>query len=105
MPEVLAEHHLPEVLDPGRVLADDQLCNVLDGTDDGAGVPLERRLAPAVQPGLVGDDADEHPVAHPRVADVRLDRGDLHATPRSNPTLSSTTRSTSPRSTFEFVIP
>ena len=105
VPEVLAEHHLPEVLDPGRILADDQLRNVLDGADDCAGVPLERRLTPAVQPGLVGDDPDEHPVPHPGVADVRLDGGDLHATPRSNPTLSSITRSTSPRSTFELVIP
>src|SRR4029450_1239374 len=98
VPEVLAEHHLPEVLDPGRVLADDQLGDVLDRADDGARVPLERRLAPAVQPRLVRDDADEHPVPHPRVADVRLDGGDLHATPRRRATLSSTTRSTSPRS-------
>ena len=105
VPEVLAEHHLPEVLDPGRVLADDQLGEVLDRADDGARVPLERRLAPAVEPRLVGDDADEDPVAHPRVADVRLDGGDLHETARSSATLSSTTRSTSPRSTFEFVIP
>ena len=48
VPEVLAEHHLPEVLDPGRVLADDQLGDVLDRADDRARVPLERRLAPAV---------------------------------------------------------
>ena len=107
VPEVLAEHHLPEVLDPRRVLADDQLRDVLDGSDDRARVPLERRLAPAVQPGLVGDDADEDPVAHPGVADVRLDGGDLHSTDLRgrSATLSSTTRSTSPRSTFEFVIP
>ena len=105
VPEVLAEHHLPEVLDPGRVLADDQLGDVLDRADDRARVPLERRLAPAVEPGLVGDHADEHPVAHPRVADVRLDGGDLHATRAAAPRSSSTTRSTSPRSTFEFVIP
>ena len=105
VPEVLAEHHLPEVLDPGRILPDDQLGDVLDRADDGARVPLERRLAPAVEPGLVGDHADEHPVAHPRVTDVGLDRRDLHATPRSSSTLVSTTRSTSPRSTFELVIP
>ena len=105
VPEVLAEHHLPEVLDPGRVLADDQLGDVLDRADDCAGVPFERRLTPAVRARLVGDDADEDPVPHPGVADVRLDGGDLHATPRSSSTLSSTTRSTSPRSTFELVIP
>ena len=100
VPEVLAEHHLPEVLDPRRVLADEQLGEVLDRADDAARVPLERRLAPAVQAGLVGDDADEDPVAHARVADVRLDGGDLHAAPfrpSSSSTLSSISRSISPR--------
>ena len=105
VPEVLAEHHLPEVLDPRRVLADDQLGEILDRADDRPRVPLERRLPPAVEPVLVGPHADEDPVAHARVADVRLDRGDLHATLRSSATLSSTTRPTSLRSTFEFVIP
>ena len=50
VPEVLAEHHLPEMLDARRVFADDQLGEVLDGADDRARVPLERRLAPAVRP-------------------------------------------------------
>ena len=36
----------------GRVLADEQLREVLDRADDGARVPLERRLAPALEPGL-----------------------------------------------------
>ena len=85
VPEVLAVHHLPEVLDPRRVFADDQLGEILDRADDRARVPLERRLAPAEQAGLVGDDLDEDPVAHPRVADVRLDRGDLHAALRTLP--------------------
>ena len=108
VPEVLAEHHLPEVLDPRRVLADDQLGQILDGADDRPRVPLERRLAPAVEAVLVGDDADEHPVAHPRVADVRLDRGDLHAaplSPSSSSTLASIRRAISLPSTLVFVIP
>ena len=105
VPEVLAVHHLPEVLDPRRVFADEQLREILDRADDGARVPLERRLAPAVQPGLVGEDLDEDPVPHPGVADVRFDCGDLHASPLSSATLSPTTSSTPPRSTFEFVIP
>ena len=108
VPEVLAEHHLPEVLDPGRVLADDQLGQILDGTDDRPRVPLERRLAPAVETVLVGDDANEHPVPHPRIADVRLDRGDLHAaplSPSSSATLSSISRPISLPSTLVFVIP
>ncbi len=81
VPEVLAEHHLPEVLDARRVLADDQVGQVLDRPHDRSGVPFERRLAPAVEAGLVGEHPDEDPVPHPRVADVRLDRGDLHETP------------------------
>ena len=55
VPEVLAVHHLPEVLDPRRVFADEQLGEVLDRADDGARVPFERRLAPAEQPVLVGE--------------------------------------------------
>ena len=57
---------------------------------------------------LVGDDADEDPVAHPRVADVRLDGGDLHAAPlrpSSSATLSSIRRVDLAASTFVFVIP
>ena len=108
VPEVLAEHHLPEVLDPRRVLADDQLGEILDRPHDRARVPLERRLAPAVEAGLVGDDPHEHPVAHARVADVRLDGGDLHAALRrlpSSATLSSISVVIPPRPTFVFVIP
>ena len=92
VPEVLPEHHLPQMLDPCRVLADDQLGEILDGAHDGPRVPLERGLAPAVEAGLVRQDAHEHPVAHPRVADVRLDRLDPHAALRTfeQATLSST---------------
>ena len=37
------------------ILADEQLGEILDRPDDRARVPLERRLAPAVQARLVGD--------------------------------------------------
>ena len=70
---MLAEHHLPEMLDAGRVFADEQLGEVLDRADDRARVPFERRLAPAEETRLVGDDLDENPVPHPGVADVGLD--------------------------------
>jgi hypothetical protein len=76
---VLAVHHLPQVLDARRILADQQRRKVLDRADDAARVPLERRLAPAVQARLVGMDLDENSVAHPRVADDGFDLGDLHA--------------------------
>ena len=108
VPEVLPEHHLPQVLDSRGILADDQLREVLDRSDDGARVPLERRLAPAVEAGLVRHDPDEDPVAHPCVADVRLDRRDLHVlllTRSSSATLSSTSVAVPPWPTFVFVIP
>src|SRR5438067_1362819 len=36
VPEVLAVHHLPEVLDAGRIFAQEQRLDVLNGPDDGA---------------------------------------------------------------------
>src|SRR5262249_23186756 len=43
------------------------------------GVPLKRRLAPAKEAGLIGQDFDENPVPHAGVADEGLYRGDFHA--------------------------
>src|SRR5262249_33580984 len=77
VPEMLAEHPLPEVLDPRGILADDQLGEVFDRADDAAGVPFEGGLAPAEQAVLVGEALDEDPVAHGGVAAVGLDAGDL----------------------------
>src|SRR5438105_793443 len=48
MPEMLAIHHLPEVLDAGGVFADEEGAQVLDSAQDAARVPFQRRLAPAV---------------------------------------------------------
>jgi len=79
VPEVLPVHHLPEVLDPRRVFAHQQLGTVLHGPDDGPRVPLERGLAPAEQAVLIGEYLHEHPVPHPGVTDVGLDANDLHA--------------------------
>jgi hypothetical protein len=79
VPEMLAIHHLPEMLDPGRILADEERGKVLDRPDDAAGVPLERRFAPADETGLIGHDLDEDPVPHSRVADEGFDGGDFHA--------------------------
>src|ERR1051325_8817340 len=58
--------------------ADDELRQIVDGPDDGAGGPFERRLAPAEQAVLIGEDLDEDPVAHARVADVGFDFHNLH---------------------------
>ena len=78
MPEVLAIHHLPQMLDPGRVFADEQHRQILDGTDDAPGVPLQGGLAPAVEAGLIGYHLDKDPVAHACVADQGLNAADLH---------------------------
>src|SRR5690606_22391494 len=78
VPEMLPIHHLPHVLDAPRVFADEQLADILNGANDRAGVPLERSFTPAPQAGLIGDDLDEDPVAHARMADVGFDGGDFH---------------------------
>ena len=85
-----------------------QLRDVLDRPDHRARVPLQRRLAPAPQAGLIGQDLDEHPVAHAGVTDEGFDGSDLHAPLRrlsSSATLSSTSVVVPPRPTFVFVIP
>ena len=66
------------MLDAARILADDQRREILDRADDGAGLEFERRLAEPDEPGNVGLDANENPVAQLRVDDDSLDRGDLH---------------------------
>src|SRR3712207_7301816 len=49
--------------------------------DHAAGLPFQRRLAPAEKARLVGLNPDKHPVAHLRVADARVDRGYAHPAP------------------------
>src|SRR5439155_4722507 len=78
VPEMLAIHHLPEVLDARGIFAHPQRHNVLDRTDDAARVPLQRRLAPAVESGLIGQDLDEDPVAHARVTDEGFNGSNFH---------------------------
>ena len=55
-----------------------QRLQVLYRTDHAACLPFERGLAPAYQPGLVGFDAHEYPIAHPGVNNQRVDVSDLH---------------------------
>src|SRR5262249_11896485 len=81
VPEVLAIHHLPEIFDAGRVLPDEELANVLDRTHHRPGMPLQRSLAPAVQPRLVGKHLHKHPVPHAGVTDEGFDFGDFHGRP------------------------
>ena len=47
-PEAVAVHALPEEVDAGRVLADDEALQVLDGGGDRALLHLQRAFAPAV---------------------------------------------------------
>jgi hypothetical protein len=78
MPEVLAEHHLPQVLDTPRVLTDQENRDVLQRADHRARMPFEGCLAPADQARRIGFHLDEHPVAHARIANQRFDRRYLH---------------------------
>src|SRR5690606_40967657 len=80
VPEMLAVHHLPEVLDPSGIFANQELRHVLDRADDGTGMPFQRRLAPAPEALLVGDDFHENPVAHFRVTYMGLYGNNLHIT-------------------------
>ena len=70
---MLPVHDLPQVLDPGRVLADEQAAQVLDSAHNRTGVPLQCCLSPPDQPWFVGHHLDEDPIAHSCVADVRFD--------------------------------
>ncbi len=73
MPEVLPPHHLPQMLNAGGVLANQELGNIFDRPDHTAGMPLQRRFAPAEQTRLIGQHFHEHPVPHPRMTDERFD--------------------------------
>ncbi len=72
VPEVLAVHHLPEMLDACRIFADKKLGKIFDGANDRASVPFEGGFTPSPETGLIGNDLDENPIAHPRVANERL---------------------------------
>jgi hypothetical protein len=78
MPEVLAEHHLPEVFDASGILANQKDSNIFQRTDDSARMPFERRLTPADEAGLIRLHFDEYPIAHPRIANHRFDCSNLH---------------------------
>jgi hypothetical protein len=80
MPEVLAIHHLPEVFDASGIFSDEELGNILDGSDHGPGVPFKGGFTPTPEARLVGNDFDKDPVAHARVADQCLDSGYFHET-------------------------
>ena len=75
--EVLAHHHLEQMLDPPGVLADQQRDEILDAAHHGARLPFDRRLAPADQ-ALVRLHLDKYPVAHLSADDDGREAGDLH---------------------------
>ena len=74
--EAAAVEHLPVVLDPERVLADQEVGQFRDRWPRRVRAPLDDRLAPARDP-LVGLDLEEQPA---RRDEVGLQRGDLHGT-------------------------
>src|SRR5439155_26079466 len=76
-PEALAAHALPEVPDPGGVLAHDEALGIVDGRSDRSLLHLERALAPAVN-SLVGLDLDKNVLAAGRLQNVGGDGDDFH---------------------------
>jgi len=78
LPEMLAVGHLIEVLDPKRIFPHQQLGEVLDRPRHRAGLPLEGRFAPTVEPRLIGFDFNEDPVPHVGIDNQRRNPGDFH---------------------------
>ena len=77
-PEAMLVHHPISLLDVARIAADEERGQILHGPDDGARLPFQGGLAPAVEPRLVGLDLDEDPIAHLGIDDGGLDGGDFH---------------------------
>src|SRR5688572_10590669 len=61
MPKVLPVHHLPQVFDPRRILSNQELRNILYRANNAARMPLQRRLSPAPQSGLIGENFHKDP--------------------------------------------
>ena len=80
-PEAVLGQGAIGLLDVAGVEPDQQRRQVIDTAAHGAGLPLQRRLAPAMEARLVGIDAYEDPVAEPRVDDMGGDGSDLHGHP------------------------
>ncbi len=78
MPEVLAVHHLPQMFDAERILADHQLSQVLDSADHRPRMPLQSRFSPAEQPRLVGKHLHKDPIPHAGVANEGFNASDFH---------------------------
>jgi hypothetical protein len=53
VPEVLAIHDLPQMLDPPGILAHDELRQIFHRSDDRTRMPFKRGFTPAKQPRLI----------------------------------------------------
>ena len=77
-PEGLAVHLLVQEFDARRIVANQHWGKIFHRTDDAARLPLQRRLAPAVKPLLIGLDLNKDPVAHFRIDNDSFDGSDFH---------------------------
>jgi hypothetical protein len=73
VPKVLTKHTLPQMLNPARVFAYQQRSDVFNSAYDAAGMPLERRFAPANETRLVSRHLNENPISHAGVTDDCFD--------------------------------
>src|ERR1700761_625320 len=83
MPEMLPMHDLPEVLDAGGILSNQQRLQILNGTADCACMPFESGLTPSMQARLIRQHLYEDPVAHPGVTAKRLNIDNFHNSTRA----------------------
>ena len=79
MPEMLPEHHLPEVFNAGWILSNNQFRNVGNRAHDASRMPLKRGLTPPPETVLVGNDFDKNPVSHSGMADMSFNADDFHS--------------------------
>lgn len=77
-PEAVLLHNSDELFDVARIASDDKRSEVLDRSGDRTGLPLQGRLTPTEEAGLIGVDANENPVPHFRVDDKGSDARNLH---------------------------
>jgi hypothetical protein len=68
VPEVLAKHHLPQVLDTARILSYQECSDVIQRSDNCSCMPFESRFTPTDEAGLVRLYFYKNPVAHARIA-------------------------------------
>src|SRR5690606_29829244 len=78
MPKVLPIHHLPQVLNTPRILANKELGYIFDRTYDTLCMPFQGSLSPSPQPRLICHHFDKDPVSHTCMTHVSFNCSYFH---------------------------